>query len=131
MNHRIGIEARPALVECRSRIGDGEGDTRIGHHHPRVLVSPVERRSGHHLLVVWPHLSATLFWEATVTFLYPFRGRVYTLTLDHGTEAAKHERITQSLAIPSTGPIPTVPGNGARMKISMDRYASTSPSVGT
>jgi IS30 family transposase len=46
LKNRVSIEARPALVERRCRIGDGEGDTLIGPRHPGVLVSPVERRSG-------------------------------------------------------------------------------------
>ena len=97
LKHRVSIDARPALVERRSRIGDGEGDTRIGHHYPGVLVSQVERRSGYTLLAALPRLPAPAFREATVTLPGPFQDRVHTRTLDHGTEGAEHERIAQSL----------------------------------
>ena len=97
LKHRVSIDARPALVERRSRIGDWEGDTLIGPRHQGVLVSHVERRSGYTLLAALPRRTAPAFREATVNLLGPFRDRVHTLTLDNGTEGAEHERIAQSL----------------------------------
>jgi IS30 family transposase len=97
LKHRVSIDARPTLVERRSRIGDWEGDTLIGPRHPGVLVSQVERRSGYTLLAALPRRTAPAFREATVNLLRPFRNRVHTLTLDNGTEGAEHERIAQSL----------------------------------
>ena len=97
LKNRVSIEARPALVERRCRIGDGEGDTLIRPRHPGVLVSHVERRSGYPLLAALPRRTAPAFREATVNLLGPFRDRVHTLTLDNGTEGAEHERIAQSL----------------------------------
>ena len=88
LKHRVSFEARLALVEGLSRIGP---------RHPAVLVSHVERRSGYTLLAALPRLPAPAFREATVTLLGPFRDRAHTLTLDHGTEGAEHERIAQSL----------------------------------
>ena len=97
LKDRVSIDARPALVERRSRIGDGEGDTLIGPRHQGVLVSQVERRSGYTLLAALPRLPAPAFREATVTLPGPFQDRVHTRTLDHGTEGAESERIAQSL----------------------------------
>lgn len=98
LNNRVSIDARPALVERRSRIGDWEGDTLIGRQHRGVLVSMVERKSGYTVLAALPRRTAKAFREATVKLLRPFKARVHTLTLDNGTEGAQHERIAQSLA---------------------------------
>jgi IS30 family transposase len=97
LKNRVSIDARPALVERRCRIGDWEGDTLIGPRHQGVLVSHVERRSGYTLLAALPRRIAPAFREATVNLLGPFRDRVHTLTLDNGMEGAEHERIAQSL----------------------------------
>ncbi|EQD27456.1 transposase, IS30 family, partial [mine drainage metagenome] len=97
LKNRVSIDARPAIVERRSRIGDWEGDTLIGPHHHGVLVSHVERQSGYTLLAAVPRRTASAFREATVTLLRPFRDRVHTLTLDNGTEGAEHERIAKTL----------------------------------
>ncbi|EQD59444.1 integrase catalytic subunit, partial [mine drainage metagenome] len=87
------------LVERRSRIGDGEGDTRIGHPHRGVLVSMVERKSGYTVLAALPRHTARAFREATVKLLRPFKARVHPLTLDDGTEGAQQERMAQSLTV--------------------------------
>ena len=98
LKNRVSIEARPAIVDQRGRIGDWEGDTLIGHRHRGVLVSWVERKSGYTLLAALPQRTAQAFRQATVKLLRPFRGRVHTLTLDNGTEGAQHQRIAHSLA---------------------------------
>ncbi|MEO8417828.1 MAG: IS30 family transposase [Methylophilaceae bacterium] len=48
--NRLSIEARPAIVETRSRIGDWEADTIIGKNHRQAIVSIVDRRSGYTLI---------------------------------------------------------------------------------
>ncbi|MGH7484848.1 MAG: IS30 family transposase [bacterium] len=97
LKNRVSIDARPAIVARRSRIGDWEGDTLIGHRHRGVLVSMVERKSGYTVLAALPRRTAQAFREATVKLLRPFQARVHTLTLDNGKEGAQHERIAQSL----------------------------------
>lgn len=98
LKHRVSIDRRPAMVERRSRIGDWEGDTLIGHHHRGVLVSLVERKSGYTVLASLPRRTAQAFREATVKVLRPLKSKVHTLTLDNGTEGAQHQRIAKSLA---------------------------------
>lgn len=95
--NRVSIEARPAIVERRRRIGDWEGDTLIGRHHRGVLVSLVERKSGYTVLAALPRRTAQAFRETTVRLLKPLKAKVHTLTLDNGKEGAQHERIARSL----------------------------------
>lgn len=97
VKNRISIEARPAIVERRSRIGDWEGDTLIGRRQRGVLVSWVERKSGYTQLAAIRRRTAQAFRRATVKLLRRFRSRVHTLTLDNGTEGAQHERIARAL----------------------------------
>ena len=44
--NRLSIDARPGIVEARSRVGDWEADTIIGKQHKMALVSLVERKTG-------------------------------------------------------------------------------------
>ncbi|EQD27247.1 IS30 family transposase, partial [mine drainage metagenome] len=97
LKNRVSIDARPARVERRRRIGDGEGDTLIGRHQRGVLVSLVERKSGDTVLAALPRRTASAFREATVRLLRPHKERVHTLTLDNGKEGAQHEKIATSL----------------------------------
>ena len=43
--HRVSIHQRPAIVECKGRLGDWEGDTLVGKGHHTAIVSLVERKS--------------------------------------------------------------------------------------
>ncbi|EQD26868.1 transposase, IS30 family, partial [mine drainage metagenome] len=97
LKNRVSIDARPARVERRRRIGDWEGDTLIGRHQRGVLVSLVERKSGDTVLAALPRRTASAFREATVRLLRPHKERVHTLTLDNGKEGAQHEKIATSL----------------------------------
>ena len=45
IKNRVGIEARPAIVERKIRIGDWEGDTVVGKNHQGALVTLVDRKS--------------------------------------------------------------------------------------
>ena len=44
------IDARPVVIDLRSRIGDWEGDTIVGKEKVKQLLTHVERRSGYLLL---------------------------------------------------------------------------------
>ncbi|MCG3873501.1 hypothetical protein [Psychrobacter sp. Ps7] len=39
----ISATERPSIIETRSRMGDYEGDTVVGHGHQGVLVTLVDR----------------------------------------------------------------------------------------
>ena len=56
--NQVSIEARPAVVETRGRIGDWEGDTVIGKGHRGVLVTLVERKSRYTVIRAIPRKTA-------------------------------------------------------------------------
>ena len=98
LKDRVSIEARPAIVARRGRIGDWEGDTLIGRHHRGVLVSLVERKSGYTVLAALRRRTAARSGRRQCNYFRPHKARVHTLTLDNGKEGAEHEKIATSLA---------------------------------
>jgi IS30 family transposase len=95
--NRTCIEQRPAVVERRSRIGDWEGDTVIGHNHQGVLVTLVERKSRYTLACPLNSRHGEGVTEAVIQLLRPHKDRCKTLTFDNGKEFAQHVFIAQCL----------------------------------
>ena len=99
-NQRM-IDTRPQVVEERTRCGDYEMDTVIGLPSGETLVTMVERRSRHTLVLKAADKSAMAVTTAIVTAMLPYRGNIHTLTYDNGKEFAKHALIDEILG--STG----------------------------
>lgn len=95
--NRQSIEARPPIVEERSRIGDWEADTIIGKNHKQAIVSLVERKSGYTLIRKIKRKTARAVRKAAVSLLKPHRDKVHTLTSDNGKEFSEHEQIAKAL----------------------------------
>ena len=95
--NRVSIDARPAIVTDRSRLGDWEVDTIIGCGHQQALVSLTERRSRLTLLQKVVRKTADKVSEAVRALLAPLASTVHTLTSDSGKEFADHERIASEL----------------------------------
>ena len=95
--NRLSIEARPAIVETRSRIGDWEADTIIGKNHRQAIVSIVERKTGFTLIRKVGRKTAQAVSQAMITLLKPHRSKVHTVTSDNGREFAGHKEIAATL----------------------------------
>src|SRR5207237_25793 len=95
---RVGIEARPAVVEARRRIGDWEADTIVGKSHRCALLSLTERKSKLVRLCKVGRRSAAEVTRASLVLLTPLSERVHTITSDNGGEFAGHEQIAQALS---------------------------------
>ena len=95
--NRQSIEARPPIVDERSRIGDWEADTIIGKNHKQAIVSLVERKSGYTLIRKVERKTARAVRMAAVSLLKPHRDKVHTLTSDNGKEFSEHEQIAKAL----------------------------------
>jgi IS30 family transposase len=96
--NRIGIEARPAVVDARRRVGDWEADTIIGKGRTAALVSLVERKSKLTLLGQVARHTAEEVAQVAVTLLAPLAARVHTITADNGREFVQHEKIAARLS---------------------------------
>ena len=97
IRNRISIDARPAVVENRSRIGDWEGDTVIGKGRKSALLTLVERKTLYTIIVRLSGKRADLLAQALITRVDSIKDRFKTLTLDNGLEFAEHEQIAASL----------------------------------
>lgn len=94
---RVGIEARPAVVEARRRIGDWEADTIVGRRGRGAILSLVERKSKLVRLCWVERKGAEEVARASLTVLGPLSGKVLTITSDNGGEFAHHARIAAGL----------------------------------
>jgi IS30 family transposase len=91
------IEARPAIVETRKRLGDWEADTLTGQKHHQAIVTLTERKSRYTLLGKVAHRTAPRVEHQVVTLLSPIALKVHTLTSDNGKEFAGHQFIADAL----------------------------------
>lgn len=95
----VSIEARPAIVAAKGRIGDWEVDTVIGKAHRQALVTLNERRSMYTLIAHVKERSAEAVAQAVVRLLSRFKHRVHTITSDNGKEFAAHRSIARKLKV--------------------------------
>ncbi len=98
--NRIPIDARPKAVENRRHYGHWEGDSLISRKSKVALNTLVERKSRLVLITKLPRKGAAETNRAIIDRLkkLPAKGR-QTLTLDNGTENAKHEQLSARLGI--------------------------------
>src|SRR5512135_3151526 len=98
--NRIPIDDRPKSVESRRHYGHWEGDSLISRKSKEALNTLVERKSRLVLITKLSRKSADETNRAVIDRLkkLPSKGR-QTLTLDNGTENAKHEQLSAELGI--------------------------------
>ena len=98
--NRIPIDDRPKSVESRRHYGHWEGDSMISRKSKVALNTLVERKSRLVLITKLPRKSAAETNRAVIGRLkkLPAKGR-QTLTLDNGSENAKHEKLSAKLGI--------------------------------
>ena len=98
--NRIPIDSRPISVEGRRIFGHWEGDSLISRKSRVTLNSLVERKSRLLRLTRLPQKTAAATRQAILTRLgdLPQRAR-RSLTLDNGTENARHQEITAAIGL--------------------------------
>ena len=96
--NRLSIDARPSIVEARSRVGDWEADTIIGKQHKMAIVSLVERKTGLTLIQRVQRKTAEEVSTAMIRLMQPLKAHVTSITSDNGREFAGHEAVTTQLA---------------------------------
>lgn len=94
--NRIPIDARPALVDARCQFGHWEGDTLISRKSAAALSSLTERTSRLLKLTRLKRRGAVEVAGAVINRLGALpKTATRSLTLDNGTENARHEEITR------------------------------------
>ena len=94
---RQSIEARPAIVEQRSRRGDWELDTIIGKGHKQAIVSLTDRKARLALFAKVEKKTSDQVATTIIQLLKPHSDKVHTLTSDNGREFARHKDIAKAL----------------------------------
>ena len=97
IRNKVSINERPAVVDERSRYGDIEADTVIGHSGGKVLVTLVERKSKLSFIGLSENKSAKAVKDVIINLLSSLASSIKTLTYDNGPEFAEHEAIDKSL----------------------------------
>lgn len=96
---RVMIDARPKIVEKKSRIGDLEIDTVIGKNHIGALVTVVDRKSKFTLIKNVPSKEARVVTQALIEMIQPIKAITHTITSDNGKEFAYHKEVAAALDI--------------------------------
>ena len=98
--NRVSIDDRPQSVESRKTYGHWEGDSMISRKSTVALNSLTERKSRLIMITRINRKGATETLDAVISRLgtLPHKFR-RTLTLDNGTENAKHEIITEGIGV--------------------------------
>jgi len=98
--NRVSIEDRPQSVESRRTYGHWEGDSMVSRKSTFALNSLTERKSRLIMITRINRKGAAETMDAVISRLgsWPHKFR-RTLTLDNGTENAKHEVITEGIGI--------------------------------
>lgn len=91
------IDARPGIVEDRSRLGDWEGDTLVGKGHQGVLISMVERKSRYTVLGHARAKRKDLVASEIIKKMRKHQCDCKTITYDNGREFSDHERMAKAL----------------------------------
>jgi len=97
IRNRVGIEARPSVVDEKSCVGDWEIDTVIGKGHRGALVTLVKRATQFTLVARVANKSASAVTAATIELLRPYKKVLHTITADNGKAFAYHEQLTAEL----------------------------------
>lgn len=96
--NRKSIHDRPAIVETKSRIGDGEGDLIVGAKHQGFIFTYVDRASKYLLMAKSLNKSAVAVTAALLARFSEVKGfyTPITITFDNGKEFSLHETITKA-----------------------------------
>lgn len=97
IQNRVSIEERPPVVEKRFYYGDWEVDLVEGAGHEGFLLTLVERKSGHLLMHPLGSKMADEVTIAIIVELWPFVGKIRSLTMDNGKEFSGHETVAALL----------------------------------
>jgi len=98
--NRVGIEARPNVVDERSRYGDWEGDLVLGAKQDAAILTLVDRKSRRLHARKTETKQADEVAQAVINALEDSPiSWVKTITFDNGTEFTRHEDMAKTLSV--------------------------------
>lgn len=99
IKNKRSIDERPHVVDEKSRFGDWEADTIIGHNHKGCMLTLVERKTKLTLIANTKNKKSENIKNDIIRLLEPFKNISHTITFDNGKEFAKHEEIEKQLGV--------------------------------
>lgn len=100
IQNRTMIDARPAVVARRNRLGDWEGDTMVGRNHQGCLLTQVERKSRFLVAAKLVGRTGLAVNAATIRHLSQLpKNLLKTMTLDNGSEFTHFKQLERRLAL--------------------------------
>ena len=92
------IDAKPAIVDKKMRIGDWEGDTIVGKDRKPAILTHVERKSGLVLADKLERGTAEMAKQKTIKrFKRISRDKRHTITYDNGTVFSEYEMTEKAI----------------------------------
>jgi len=94
------IDARPKIIEKRSRLGDLEGDTIVGKEKTQHILTHVDRKSGVLYADKIVHATAEAVRKATTArFKKIAKKKRLTITYDNGVQFEEHQALERDLKV--------------------------------
>ena len=95
--NRVSIEHRPASVESKHYYVDWEADLIVGANHHGAVLTLVKRKSKHCLIYPLEGKRSDEVMVSMIVVLWPFLGKIRSITVDNGKEFSGHERVSAVL----------------------------------
>jgi transposase, IS30 family len=93
------ITERPAIVETRSRIGDWEIDTVMGHGSKDCIVTLVERKTGYLIIGKLKDRTKETLSQCVIPIIHAYGYHIKTITADNGTEFHGYQDIEHATGV--------------------------------
>lgn len=94
---KVSIHQRPEVVNNQQRIGDLETD--LVKCTNGYLLTVTDRKTLFNFIVSIPNKEAGTVQEALIKVLSPYKGKLFTITSDNGTEFVRHKEVAEALGI--------------------------------
>lgn len=97
IKNKVSIHDRPEIINEQKRIGDFETD--LVQCKNGYLVTLTERKTLFNIIEKIPDKKACTVKKALLKALKPYKGKVYSITSDNGTEFARHETVAEQIGL--------------------------------
>lgn len=94
---KVTIEHRPEIVAQQQRSGDLETD--LVKCTNGYVLTITDRKTLFNIITKIPNKEANTVMDALIKSLKPYKGKIFTITSDNGTEFARHNQVAKALEI--------------------------------
>lgn len=95
IKNKVSIHERPKIIDKQKRVGDFEID--LVQCKKGYLLTITERKTLYNIIEKLPNKKSIIVQEAIIKALKSYKGKIYSITSDNGTEFANHEAIAKRM----------------------------------